>query len=119
LRSLEAIMASLGIGPSAVKDSVMVVAERLGRLKGNGSVVRRSPLTNVVELEALLVGIRGKEALWSSLLLLADAGGPLDGRELAGLVDRARVQRETVEACRLEAARLVFGGTGPRRQSSL
>jgi hypothetical protein len=43
------------------------VGERISSLKGNGRVVHRSPLSTVLELEALLAGIDAKRCLWRSL----------------------------------------------------
>lgn len=47
------------------------VAERAGRLKSNGRLVRRSPLSPLLELEALRVGVEGKAAVWQTLHNLA------------------------------------------------
>ena len=104
LRSLEALMARMGVEPSHAKDVVARFAERVGRLKLNGRVLRRSPLSDVVELETLVVGITGKEALWESLRTVAVS--PED--ELHTLVERARAQRAIVEECRRAAARRAF-----------
>ena len=105
LRSLEALMGSMDVEPSRAKDVLARLAERVGRLKLNGRVLRRSPLSDVVELETLVVGITGKEALWESLRAVAVI--PED--ELRTLVERAREQRAMVEDCRRAAARRAFG----------
>ena len=104
LRSLEALMASMDVEPSRSKDVVARLAERVGRLKLNGRVLRRSPLSDVVELETLVIGITGKEALWESLGAVAVI--PED--ELRALVERAREQRGIVEDCRRVAVRRAF-----------
>jgi hypothetical protein len=101
-------MERLGISPSSVKDTLAEAAERLGRLKSNGTVLARSPLSNVVELEALVVGITGKEAMWAALEQLCEHEPKLDADELARLIERARRQRQVVDDCRLEAARIAF-----------
>jgi hypothetical protein len=108
LRSLESIMERLGTSPSPVKDTLAEAAERLGRLKGNGTILARSPLSNVVELEALVVGITGKLAMWTALREVCAHEPELDADELARLSERALRQREVVDDCRLEAARLAF-----------
>ena len=41
--------------------------ELIGRLKANGRFRQRSPLSNVVELELLALGIMGKRKLWEAL----------------------------------------------------
>ena len=99
-------MRQLEVRPSAVKVGLVRTAEGLGRLKLNGRVFQRSPLSRVVELEVLVVGIRGKEALWAALLA-ADLN--LQGLDLEALVNSARSQGNEVDALRLKAADQVFG----------
>ena len=100
-------MASVGVEPSQAKDVLARLAERVGRLKLNGRILRRSPLSDVVELETLVVGITGKEALWESLRAVASI--PED--ELRTLIERAREQRDIVEDCRGAAARRAFASS--------
>ena len=64
---LEGIMSRLAVEPDRVKDTFSRIAERLGRMKLNGRLLRRSPLSDLLELETLVVGITGKQALWVSL----------------------------------------------------
>ena len=105
LHTLEALMAALGVERSASRDTAAALAERFARLKSNGTLVKRSPLSDVIELEALASGILAKEALWISL----SVGGPgLAGVDLGALVERARQQRETVESWRRAAAARAF-----------
>lgn len=108
LERLEAIMRSEGITQSVVKDSVAVVLEGLGRLKLNGRVLGRSRLSDVIELETLLIGITGKAALWRTLSQ-ALAGSEHD---FDALIDRAQAQIEAVSRCRDSAALNTFGGAG-------
>ena len=107
LRSLEALMVRIGVNPSQAKDALARFAERVGRLKLNGRVLRHSSLSDVVELETLVVGITGKEALWESLRAVA----AIPEEELQPLIERAREQRETVEDCRRTAARRAFASS--------
>jgi hypothetical protein len=72
-----------------------------GRLKLNGRILRRSPLSRVVELEALVVGVRGKEALWTAL---RGAQVSLRGIDLDALVESARGQGRQLDELRLSAA---------------
>ena len=57
-------------------DQAKVVAgwagEKLGRLKLNGSLLRRSPLSDLIELESLVVAVSGKRCLWRMLIALDD-----------------------------------------------
>ena len=103
LRTLERIMTELDVEPSRSKDVVALIAERLGRLKPNGRLVRRSPLSDLLELETLVVGITGKQALWQSLR----ATRSCSDEELDLLLERADNQKGRVEAERVQAARRV------------
>jgi len=98
LETLEAIMRSEGVTPSVVKDNVAVAAGELGRL--NGRLRTRSPLSDVIELETLLVGISGKAALWRTLGRL-QAGSQHD---LDSLTRRAEAQLSSVSRCRDSAS---------------
>ena len=108
-RSLQQIIAQLGFRESRSKEAVAWLAEKVGRLKLNGRLREYSPLSRVLELEALSVGITGKLALWDSLLAQPGVGERLSGQDLGALADRARQQREEVEQHRLQAAREAFG----------
>ena len=104
LGELEAIMRRLGVQPDLAKDALARIGERLGRLKPNGRLRERSPLSDLLELETLLVGITGKRALWLSLR--ASRSAPIEN--LDRLVERAESQRTIVEDARLHAVRRAF-----------
>lgn len=109
LSSLESIMDAVGVSSSAIKDTLAAVAERVGRLKGNGRLFERSRLSDVFELEMLVAGITAKEALWRSLSLTQISQAELGGADLGQLIERARRQRESVENWRQAAAKRTFG----------
>jgi HAMP domain-containing protein len=108
LAALETIMRRLGTRPSGVKDAIARGGEQLGRLKLNGRLRKRSPLSDVVELETLVVGITGKQALWVSLR----SATSLPADELDHLVKRAERQKQIVERAREAAARRAFAPHG-------
>lgn len=95
------IMRSLDVPVRRYKIVAGRLAERVGRLKANGRVVRRSPLTPMLELELLRLGVEGKAAAWRTLRRLADADDRLDPVHLDGLLERADRQLETLEQLRL------------------
>ena len=99
-------MRQLNVPPSAMKVRLVRMAERLGRLKLNGALLKRSPLTRIVELEVLVIGIRGKEALWTALLT---AGLNLHRIDLDALIESARTQAREVDEQRLNAVADTFG----------
>ena len=65
--SLIAIMRTLKVRVDPLKVLVGWGAEKVGRLKLNGRLLGYSPLSRVVELETLYLGVHGKLALWRSL----------------------------------------------------
>jgi hypothetical protein len=99
-RTLRAIMAELGVRVDPVKPAGAWVAEKLGRLKLNGSLVAYSPLSRLEELELLALGVEGKLRLWRALERRGLPGAEVD---LAQLIDRARSQLRRLERHRLAA----------------
>ncbi|MEJ7876310.1 MAG: hypothetical protein WKF62_06585 [Solirubrobacterales bacterium] len=100
--SLKAIMDHLGVTENRMKMPIAWMAERLGRLKPNGQLTGYSPLSRLLELEGLTLGVTGKLALWRSL---AATRSDLDAFGLERLIERAESQRDALEAHRVEAAR--------------
>ena len=109
--TLGAIMRKLEIRPSAMKVALVRTAERVGRLKLNGRLIRRSPLSRVLELEVLVLGIRGKEALWTAL---RSASREVEDIDLDALIESARMQRRQVDELRLSAAAETFADSSTR-----
>ena len=102
--TLKEIMAALGVGEDRLKVAGGWAAEKVGRLKPNAQLTGYSPLSPLVELESLELGIHGKLALWLALLEIAGPP-PLDAERLRELAARAERQMADVERHRLEAAR--------------
>jgi hypothetical protein len=105
--SLLEIMAQLDIKPQTHRMIAGRLVEKIGRLKMNGTVLKRSPLTDLIELEGLRIGVEGKLAMWRAL-----QAGLHDDRlvpsEIGALIRRAEDQIERLEALRLSAAQRVF-----------
>jgi hypothetical protein len=101
--ALLAIMASLGISVRAYKVSAAWIGEKLGRLKFNGRLLGRSPLSDLEELEVLRLGVEGKAAGWRTLRTLADADARLDAGHLDKLISRAASQSAQLEELRVRA----------------
>ncbi|HEX2127612.1 MAG TPA: hypothetical protein VHF58_00165 [Solirubrobacterales bacterium] len=100
--SLERVMEKLEADPSRLKDGAAWTAERLGRLKPNNRLVGYSPLSRVIELEGLVVGVTGKTALWEALGTAVGSG--IEGIDFDALAARARDQRTRLEELRRAAA---------------
>jgi hypothetical protein len=107
--ALQKLMDSLEIRRDRPKLMAAWTAEKLGRLKPNGRVLSYSPLSRLVELEALGLGISGKLSLWQTLAEVAAEDARLDSAELARLAERAERQRTEVSRLRLRAAHEALG----------
>jgi hypothetical protein len=109
--TLEEIMRDLQIQKNPLKEVAGWMAEKAGRLKLNGQILGYSPLSRVIELDALVSGVTGKLALWEVLNRLAETDPRLDGSRLAELVKRALAQRDQLDTLRLRAADIAFAGS--------
>jgi len=98
------IMAALGIRVRRYKAGAAWVGEKAGRLKFNGRLLARSPLSNLEELELLRLGVEGKAAGWRTLRALADTDTRLDRARLDELISRASRQADLLEDLRVAAA---------------
>jgi hypothetical protein len=98
------LMSELGMRGSRVKNAAAWVTERLARLKPNGRARGENILHRMHELEALSLGIAGKQALWSALRVAPQAPA-IAGVDLDVLGERAASQRERVEIERIALAR--------------
>jgi hypothetical protein len=99
------IMAALGIKVRRYKVGAAWIGEKAGRLKFNGRLFARSPLSNLEELEMLRLGVEGKAAGWRTLRTLADTDTHLDPGRLDELISRARRQADLLEDLRVGAAK--------------
>jgi hypothetical protein len=102
--TLRDLMRRLGVKQDRVKQRVGWAAEKFGRLKLNGQLLGYSPLSRLVELEGLMLGISGKLALWQALRTALAADPRIAGIDLDRLAERAKEQRRTVESLRRRAA---------------
>jgi hypothetical protein len=98
-------MERLGIGEDRLKHAAAWAAEKAGRLKLNGSLTSYSPLSRLVELEGLALGVSGKQSMWKVLLELSLTEPELAETDLQRLVDRAQQQLDGLEEHRNRAAR--------------
>ena len=101
---LKSLMDSLGFPPDRLKQVGAWGAERLGRFKLNGQLTGYSPLSRLVELEGLKLGVTGKLALWTSLKDVADHDPRLAVTDFDKLIARAEEQLAGIEEHRLRAS---------------
>jgi hypothetical protein len=98
------IMRTLGVRRDELKVVAGWAAEKAGRFKLNGRLVGYSPYSRVLEFEVMLLGVRGKLALWQALQEIDGAQLRLDAGALRVLSDRAESQLERIESNRRRAA---------------
>jgi hypothetical protein len=109
--TLERVLDAVGVKRDKVKAAGAYAGEKLGRLKLNGRVRGYSPLSRVVELEGLALGVTGKRALWKALATLGD--DRLAGFDFGALAERADRHAEELESLRLRAVELTFAQRTP------
>ena len=102
------IVGELGFRESKPKEAVAWVGEKIGRLKLNGQIRGYSPLSRVLELEALAVGVAGKRGALGVTARGAGIRERLSAFDLDDLVERARRQSAEIEEYRLRAAHEAF-----------
>ena len=102
LDALHGLMRRLGVSADRLAGTALRLGERAGRLKPNGSLIRRSPVSDLVEIEAVLSVLQVKAAGWRALL----AAGVADRDELdvADLLARAERQLAQLTTVHRQAA---------------
>jgi hypothetical protein len=104
------VMAKLNIPVRQYKVWLGWTVEKLSRVKPNRHVLTRSPLSRVVELETMRLGVEGKTAGWRILRARAAVDTRLDVGRLDELISRAERQIAELEQLRLRSATVAFGG---------
>jgi hypothetical protein len=97
-------MGRLGVRPDRVKQAAGWLGEKAGRLKPNGGLRHRSPVSDIVELEGLLLLSEHNLAALRTLRDLTLYEPALHGLELEPVIQRAAARRETLEEQRVAAA---------------
>jgi hypothetical protein len=105
---LELLMDRLGVAQSRPRQAAAWITEKLAELKTRVDDPAGGPLQLLELLEALALGICGKEALWTALQATASRVPGLLGVDYPRLIDRAVAQRRRVEDRRLAAAAAAF-----------
>ncbi|MEW2412999.1 hypothetical protein AB0953_04620 [Streptomyces sp. NPDC046866] len=115
--SLREVMTALDVPVMTARSLAASLAEKAGRLKLNGRILSRSPLSDVLELEALRLGVEGKLVMWRCLQGIARTDDRLaehhiDEAVLDRLLFRAARQIGVLERLRVAAAERAFSA-GP------
>lgn len=114
--SLREVMTDIDVPVMRTRVALGWFAEKAGRLKLNGRLVSRSPLSDVLELEAMRLGVEGKAACWRSLRDVARTDPRIDRSRIDELIRRAEQQIRTLEAMRSTRAAQVFTPPTTARQ---
>jgi hypothetical protein len=105
---LDGLLADAGVPRNGVKLAIAKVGATLGRLKLNGRLTQYSPLSRVLEFEALRVGVLGKRQLWTTIAGLPPEhplGGAVDVQSLIAAAER---QAQRLEDLSERAASIAF-----------
>jgi hypothetical protein len=100
------LMAELGVPAKRYKVVIGWMAEKAARLKSNGYLLHRSPLSTLLELEALRAGVQGKLAGWDALE--AAVTDPAHMATLERLRTRAEDQLRTLAQLHRQVAATVL-----------
>ncbi len=95
---------------SAIRQAGAWIAEKISRVKLKAAGEKAGELGLLQALEALVLGITGKQLLWRALSAALGSSPLLRGADLGKLEERAIEQLERVEVLRLETARQVLLG---------
>jgi hypothetical protein len=107
--TLRRVITALGTSANLPKQALAWLVEKAARLKLNAHLLRRSPLSPLVELEMMTIGVNGKLLLWHMLSSLYGEEAP-GGVRLGELIARAERQLEELKEHRLAAGRRAFEG---------
>jgi hypothetical protein len=108
--TLVSIMDKLGVDRSPLKPAAAWTLEKLGRLKLNGQIRDYSPLSRLLELEALEAGVTGKRSLWHALATAFPADERLSDIDFPALIARAERQLSGINDHRRAAAHDALNG---------
>jgi hypothetical protein len=108
--ALRSFMAALGVPVRQYKQLASWVGEKVSRLKLNGHLLSRSPLSDLVEFEFITTAVLAKRCGFETLRVVASADERLDGALLERLIAQADKQHDWLADARREVAARVFGG---------
>jgi hypothetical protein len=105
---LKSVMQTLELKEDPLKTRGAWLSEKLGRLKLNGSLVRYSPLSRLVELEGLCAATEARLCLWRTLARLSAKDTRLAGYDFEALIARGETQQQALQHLRARAADVAF-----------
>ncbi len=113
-RTLGELRRVLGVRGGLAKRALARVAAEAARLKLNRRLVGYSPLSRVLEAEAMMAGVTAKKCLWAAMSSRGDLEDQTAQFDFASLEKRALGQIELLREFHEAAARVAFVGDGGR-----
>ena len=107
---LRSSMAALGVPVRQYKQVGSWLGEKLSRLKLNGHLLSRSPLSDLVEFEFIATAVLAKRAGFETLRALGETDDRIDAELFHRLIEQADKQHHWLADVRREVAAGVFGG---------
>ena len=107
-RTLKGVREALGLDGGMLKALSAVAVERIGRLKLNGHLLGYSPLSRVLEVEALMSGVMAQRRLWAALQAAQPSYPELERFDFDGLGAETESQLEVLSKVHNWAVGLAF-----------
>ena len=108
LDALRRICRLFGVRYSNIGRAVAYAGASLGRFKPNGRMIHYSPLSRVIELEALSSAVTSQLRLWETLLRVSAVDERLDEAELSRHASEAGAQMDALRRLHDIAAHEAF-----------
>lgn len=108
--ALTGVTRVLGLPVRRYKQAALWLAEKASRGKLNGHLLSRSPLSSLIEFEALTSAVRAKRSGFETLRMAAEVDGRIDKELLDGLIEQANRQYHWLTEARRQVAVDLFGG---------
>lgn len=110
VRTLDEVRRSLGVRGGLVKRGLTRLAAEAGRLKLNRRLVGYSPLSRVLEAEAMMAGVTARKCLWSAMQSRGEVGDQTARFDFAALEKKAVEHIELLTEFHTESAKTAFTG---------
>ena len=107
-QTLDSVRAAVGISGGLGKRALALLSAQAARLKPNGHFLGYSPLTRLVEVEALMSGVQSKLGLWAALLETSSSFPGLASFDFAALGEQSEAELRTLREIHDWAARQCF-----------
>ena len=108
--ALTAVTRALGLPVRHYKQLAAWAAEKASRVKLNGHLLSRSPLSSLVEFEFLASAVRGKRSGFETIRIAAGVDDRIDTVTFDRLIAQANRQYRWLTDVRREVAAELFGG---------